>query len=131
MGEPHVLSALKDKRARIAGEIVQARDLIQRRTEELATRDAVILMFSPDCDPDMIPPIRPAKHGLFFQYRELPRLCLDIMRTAKNPVTLDQLVNRVMTAKGLPIDRRLRRHVYCTCYHTLGRTNAGERSGVS
>jgi hypothetical protein len=59
MGEPHVISALKARRARVAGEIIRARDLISGRTEELATLDAVLAMFSPDCDPEMIVPIRP------------------------------------------------------------------------
>jgi|HubBroStandDraft_1064217.scaffolds.fasta_scaffold108236_2 hypothetical protein len=111
MGEPHVISALKAKRARIAGEIRQAQDLIAARTKELTTLDAVILMFSPDCDPEMIAPIRPARHGLFFRYRELSRLCVDILRRAKGPMTLDAIVDQVMEAKGLPPDRRLRRHV--------------------
>ena len=41
MAESHVLSALNAKRARIAGEIIQARDLIASMTEELAVLDAV------------------------------------------------------------------------------------------
>ena len=48
--------------------------------------DAVVRMFAPDCDPDMIPPIRPGSHGPFFGYRELPRLCLSMLREAKGPM---------------------------------------------
>jgi hypothetical protein len=112
MAEPHVISALKAKRARIAGEIIQAQEIVARRTKELLTIDAVILMFSPDCDPDMIAPIRPTSRGLFFQYKELTRLCLTILRNANGPLTLDGIIDRVVAAKGLPDDPRLRRRIY-------------------
>src|SRR5258708_5071322 len=121
MAESHVLTALKAKRARIAGEIRQAQDVISKRSVELATIDAVILMFSPDCDPDMIAPIRPSSHGLFFRYRELSRLCRGIMRRAKGPTTLENIAGQVMDANGLPDDRRLRKHVTDTTRQGLTR----------
>lgn len=52
MGESHVISGLKAKRARIAGEIIVAQEIVARRTKELLAIDAVIRLFSPDCDPD-------------------------------------------------------------------------------
>ena len=74
--------------------------------------DAVIRLFSPDCDPDMIAPIRPSSRGLFFGYREVTRLCLDIMREARKPITLDSIIDRVVLLKGLPDDSMVRRRVY-------------------
>ena len=112
MPEPHVLSALKAKRSRVAGEIIHAQEIVAKRTKELLAIDAVIRLFSPDCDPDMIAPIRPASRGLFFRYRELSRLCLSILRNAKGPLTLDSILDRVVAAKGLPDDPRLRRCIY-------------------
>lgn len=122
MGEPHVISGLKAKRARIAGEIIQAQEVVARRTAELLALDAVIRMFSPDCDPEMIAPIRPARHGLFFRYREVSRLCLDILRHAEGPIMLERIVARIMDIKGLPDDRRLRKHVTDTVRASLMRT---------
>ena len=63
---------------------------------------SVLRLFTPDTDPDMIAPIRPSTRGLFFQYRELGRLCLDALRLAGKPMTLDQIASHVMLAKGLP-----------------------------
>lgn len=83
--------------------------------------DAVILMFSPDCNPDMIPPIRPGSHGLFFGYRELSRICVDCLREAKGPVRLDQIVDRAIEAKGFTNDTRLRKHITDTARQTLMR----------
>jgi hypothetical protein len=111
MGTTHVISGLRNKRARIAGLILADQRAIAQRQEQLAMLDAVILMFSPDCDPDMIPPIRPGSHGLFFGYRELSRLCIDFMREADGPVALDQIVDRAIETKGFTADRRLRKHI--------------------
>jgi hypothetical protein len=112
MGDTFAISALRRKRARIAGEIIQAQEIVARRTKELLAIDAVIRLFSPDSDPDMIAPIRPASRGLFFGYRELTRLCLDILREAGGPLTLDSTIDRVMATKGFPDDGRLRRRIY-------------------
>ena len=119
MGEPHVLTALKNKRARIAGEIAANQRAVAQRQEQLAILDAVILMFAPDCNPEMIPSIRPGSHGLFFSYRELPRLCMDYLRRAKGPVNLDQIVDHAIAVKGFVPDRRLRRHIGDTTRATL------------
>src|ERR1700691_204082 len=99
MGNSFVISGLRAKRARLAGEIIQAQEIVARRTAELLALDAVIRMFLPDCDPEMIAPIPPTSHGLFFRYRELGRLCLDALRVAGKPVTLDLIVNHVILIK--------------------------------
>jgi hypothetical protein len=119
MGNTFVISGLRDKRARIAGEIIQAQEIVARRTKELLAIDAVIRLFTPDCDPDMIAPIRPSARGLFFKYRELGRLCLDALRKAGKPVTLEWIVEMVMAAKGLPNDKHLRKHVMDTSRQSL------------
>jgi hypothetical protein len=121
VGNTFVISGLKDKRARIAGEIAASQRAIDQRRAELAQLDAVISMFSPDCNPDMIPPIRPGSHGVFFSYRELPRLILGIMRPAEGPVRFDHIVSQVILAKGIEPDRHLRRHISDTTRATLMR----------
>lgn len=86
MAEPHVITALRGKRARIAGKIMATQRAVDQRRAELAQIDSVIRMFNPDINLDMIAPILPGSHGLFFSYRELPRLCLDILRKAKGTI---------------------------------------------
>jgi hypothetical protein len=127
MAEPHVISGLKAKRARIAGEIIQAQEVVARRTKELLAIDAVLLLFSPNSDPEMIAPIRPTTRGLFFQYRELARLCLSALRKAGRPVTLEWIADVVMAAKGLPDDNKLRKHVMDAARQSLMRM---ERKGL-
>jgi hypothetical protein len=121
MGNTFVISGLKNKRARIAGEIVAAQRAIDQRRAELATLDAVVRMFSPDCDPDMIPRIRPGSHGLFFSYRELPRMILGIMRSTKEPMRFDRIVSQVILTKGIEPDGHLRKRIAGTARATLMR----------
>ncbi|HET6610111.1 MAG TPA: hypothetical protein VFG62_25825, partial [Rhodopila sp.] len=104
MGDSFAIRALLDKRARIAGEIEVAKHVIAQRAEQLAQIDAVVRMFKPECNPDMIPPIRPAKRGLYFSYGQLPRLCLGILREAQGPVQFDVIVDRIVEAKGFTME---------------------------
>lgn len=127
MGNTFVLSGLRDKRARIAGEIIQSQEIVARRTKELLAIDAVIRLFSPDTDPDMIAPIRPTSRGLFFGYRELTQLCVNILREAEKPLTLDGVIDRVMATKDFSDDGRLRRRIYEITRQSLPRL---ERRGT-
>jgi hypothetical protein len=58
---------------------------------------------------------------LFFQYKEPGRLCLNALRVAGKPITLDQIASHVMLAKGLPDDRNLRKRVTDTARQSLMR----------
>jgi hypothetical protein len=111
MGDTFAISALIRKRARIAGEIEAAKHVITQRKEQLAQIDAVIGMFKPDCNPDMIPPIRPAKRGLYFSYGQLPRLCMSVLRGGNGPVRFDVIVDRIVEAKGFTMEGHLKRHI--------------------
>jgi len=83
MATAHVRRAPHQQRARMAREIEAAERAIAKRREELATLESGILMFSPDCNPDLIPSVRPYLRGLYFGYRELSRLGLDAMWRAE------------------------------------------------
>ena len=117
----YVISGLLDKRAHVAGEILHAEGALKQRREQLIALDVVIRMFVPDCDPEAIPPVRPVSPNLFFKYAELPRLIINILRKAKGPLLLDQVVNAVIDAKGLTVDRKVRRHIRDTVRVALGR----------
>ena len=111
MGDTFVISGLKTKRARVAGELAHFQGLVDQRRAELAQIDAVIRMFTPDCNPDMIPPIRPAgRRDMFFSYRELPRLLIGILRGADGPMRLDHIADRVVLLKGFELEGHLRKH---------------------
>jgi hypothetical protein len=67
MEDSYAIYALRRKRARMAGEIEKAQRAINKQRDELATLDAVILMFEPNGNPNLIPAIRPhSLRNLYF-----------------------------------------------------------------
>jgi hypothetical protein len=128
MGDTYAIAGLRRKRARIAGEIIAAQRALDRRREDLAQIDAVLRIFAADCDPEMIPAIRPSSHGLFFSHGQLPRLCLTVLREAGGPKSFGQIADQVAAIKGLLIaDGHVRKHVRDTIRATLVRM---ERRGI-
>jgi len=101
MGNTYVISGLRDKRARLAGEIAAAEVKLAAKRETLANLDAVIRLFSPQTDPELIAAVRPcSKHGLFFRRGEATRLCFNAMREAGKPVPTRQVTDQALAAKG-------------------------------
>ncbi|MGB6325431.1 MAG: hypothetical protein WBG11_06540 [Methylocella sp.] len=102
MAEPHVISALRAKRAEISGHIHDLEKRIARQRANLANLDATIKLFSPVTNPDAIPPKRPYRRTRYFARNELYRLTQDALRTASGPLTSAQIAAAVMQAKEMP-----------------------------
>ncbi len=58
MAEPHVVTALRAKRAEISGHVRDLERKLARHRANLANIDATIRLFAPDLNPDSIPPKR-------------------------------------------------------------------------
>jgi hypothetical protein len=108
-GHSYAMHAPRRRRARFAGEIEKAERAMDPLREKLATIDAANRIFEPECNPQMIPSIRPLLRGLFFGYRELSRLTLDALREAGKPVALAGVVEYIILTKGLDVNARPRR----------------------
>jgi len=123
MGNTYVISGLRDKRARLAGEIAAAEVKLAAKRETLANLDAVIRLFSPQTDPDLIPAIRPvSKRGLFFKRGEAVRLCFDALRETGKPVPTHQVTDWVLAAKGFDeAEGRLRATIWMQIRQSLVR----------
>lgn len=108
MSEPHVISALRRKRAEISGHIHDLEKKAKRWRTRLSHIDAAIKIFSPEIDPDAIQPRRTYRRSRYFERGEFARLILDELRKANGePVTTAALLADVMAAKGLPDDPAL------------------------
>ena len=102
MGTTFVISGLRRKRAHLAGEIEAEERHQAERREALAALDAVLRMFEPQSNPDMIASIRPCtRRNLFFRRGEQSRLCIAALRDASGPVSCRQVVDYCLAAKGL------------------------------
>ena len=102
MTEPHVVSALRLKRAEISGHIHDLEKRIARQRANLANLDATIKLFSAGTNPDAIPPKRAYRRTRYFAHNELSRLTQDVLGTASGPLTSAEIAAAVMQAKGMP-----------------------------
>lgn len=108
MTETHVVSALRTKRAEISGYIHDLEKRVKTWRARLAHIDATIKIFSPETDPEAIPPHRTYRRSGYFRHGEFARLCLDELRKADGqPITTATIVGGIIKAKGLPDDPAL------------------------
>jgi hypothetical protein len=106
MAESHVVSALVDKRAEIAGRIRQMEQQLGQFRADLMHVDAAIRLFAPELEPRTIRAKAIHRSDGWFGLGEIRRLVLDVLRGAIRPLRTPELVAAVMAAKGFdPADR--------------------------
>jgi hypothetical protein len=126
MADTFAIYSLRRKRAHLAGEIEQAMRLVAKKRETLATLDAVIRLFEPESNPDLIAAIRPvsARRCAFFRHGEMPRLCLVALREAGKPVPCRYVAEYAMQAKGLNVSGKVREEITENIRQALARLAA-------
>ncbi len=119
MGEPHVVSALRDKRAELAGLAQHHEQQALAFRSEMGHVDAVLRLYAPDLEPESIPARRYRRRCPFFKNKEATRLCADVLRGADEPMATNAITARVMHRKKMAGDDpkvidQMRRTVYKT-----------------
>jgi hypothetical protein len=102
MVDPHVISALREKRALVAGLIEKLQRKLEQHRADLTHNDGLLRLFQPDRDPGEIKPRRTyARRTRYFARNELSRLTMDALRAADGAlVTTAEIVGHVIKAKG-------------------------------
>jgi hypothetical protein len=102
MADPHIISALREKRALVAGLIEKLERKLEQHRADLTHIDGVLRLFQPDRDPGDIKPKRTyARRTRYFARNELSRLCMDALRAADGALmTTDEIAGRVIEAKA-------------------------------
>ena len=110
MGELHVVSALREKRAALSGAIVDLEKRIAQYRADLVHLDATLRLFAPELEPESIAPKKPVARSHYFATGELARRCLDTLRVAEGRVIAsEEIAVAAMRDKGLdPEDRKIR-----------------------
>jgi hypothetical protein len=123
MADTFVISGLRRKRAHLAGEIDAAQRTLAKQREALATLDAVIRLFEPASNPELIPAIRPVQQRCpYFRRGEQTRLCAEALREAGTPRPLAEIAAYAMAAKGLEgVEARVQARITEHIRQTLGR----------
>jgi hypothetical protein len=109
MAETQVVSALRNKRAELAGMLRQLEQQLAQQRANLAHVDATMRLFDPDIRPKDIRPKQPRTRNAWFRQGECLRLIYDELREATQPVTTRELAERIMRLKAIPTadnDRR-------------------------
>jgi hypothetical protein len=102
MTDPHIISALREKRALVSGLIEKLERKLEQHRADLTHIDGVLRLFQPDRDPGEIKPKRTyARRTRYFARNELSRLCMDALRTANGALmTTDDIAVRLIEIKG-------------------------------
>ena len=109
MADPHVISALRAKRAEISGLIDSLERQLAQHRADLIHVDGVLRLFQPERDPAAIKPKRPMRRNRYFGRGELARLCFEIFREALDPPSTPDIVAYVIAAKGFDAGDRVLR----------------------
>ena len=101
MSEPHVIGALRNKRAELAGVVVQLERQLSRQRADLTHLDATLRLFDPTIRVTEIRPRRQYMRNTWFRHGECLRLIYDVLREAGQPVTTRDLTERIMQIKAI------------------------------
>ncbi|MFD1628230.1 hypothetical protein [Azospirillum griseum] len=109
MGEPHVVSALREKRAEISGAILELEKRMAQHRADLVHLDATLRLFAPELE-SIVPKKPPAARSHYFATGELARRCLEALRMAEGRVVAaEEIAVAAMRDRGLdPEDRKTR-----------------------
>jgi hypothetical protein len=90
MADPHVISALRAKRAELSGELIAAEKRIIELRADLGSLDRTIRVFDPTAEPHTIRPILRRKKTLIPR-GQCSRAVLDMLRRADEPMTAREI----------------------------------------
>lgn len=99
-GSRYALSALKNKRATIASEIIQLERQVRHRKDMLSHVDATLKILDPSIEIDTIPNKRLPKKVNLFRAGELGRLVRDALRQSGGEASTQGIVAYIIAAGG-------------------------------
>jgi hypothetical protein len=111
MSDPHVVSALRRKRAEVAGMIRDLDGRVHALRRDLAHIDATLKLFDAKAEPRLIKPVRPYRpRNRLFEKKELSIRVMNALREGGAPMTIEAITERIMREKGLdePAGRMIR-----------------------
>jgi hypothetical protein len=95
MADPHVISALKQKRAELSGELIAAEKRIVQLRDDVSSLDRTMQVFDPTAEPHTIRPILRRKKPTLIPRGQCSRAVLDILRHAECPMTAPEIAGQL------------------------------------
>jgi hypothetical protein len=122
MTELHVIGALRNKRAELAGALRQLEQQLAQQRANLTHLDATMRLFNPDVRPNDIRPKQQRARNAWFRPGECLRLIYDELREASQPVTTRELAEQIIRVKAIPAaDDQRRERIQKTLLGSLNR----------
>lgn len=117
MSEPHVVLALRERYARMAGELQACKVKERHLIVGMRHVAAVLRLYREDEDVEAIKPIKPMVRPRWATGAAWSQIALDVLRTANGPMTAGEVAAQVMTRCGLdPADRKALKSIQCSLY---------------
>ena len=105
--DPHVISALKEKRARLAGELKSAQLRVCALRVDLGAVDQCLRIFGSDIDPNTIEPkVTFGRSPAGLRKGLGTRTALEILRETGEPMSTPELAACVLQRHGRPLEPR-------------------------
>jgi hypothetical protein len=101
----YAVSALRNKRASLSGEIVEIKRKLHVRENALRHVDAVLRLLHPDSNPSDVPIKRPTRIKIFRE-GALGRLVTRAMRNKSSPISTPEITAAVIQASDFGEDTR-------------------------
>ena len=101
MADPHIISALRQKRSETSGEIADTEKRLAVLRDDLASLDRTLRIFDPTVVPATIKPRLKRKSPPRFRAGEMTRSLLTILRNATEPMTVREIAVLVAREHGL------------------------------
>jgi hypothetical protein len=91
MADPHVISALREKRAELSGELLAAEKRILQLRDDTSSLDRTIHVFDPTAEPHTIRPILRRKKPTLIPRGQCSRAVLEMLRHVHSPMTAREI----------------------------------------
>jgi hypothetical protein len=122
MADPHIISALRAKRAELAGELIAAEKRILQLRAEIDSLDGAIRVFDPSAAPDRIRPILRRKKPTLIPRGQCSRVVLDTLRDANTALTVRDIAAQLAARYQLDAsDRDAMKALVAKVRNTLAR----------
>lgn len=103
MAEPHIINALRNKRAELSGDRAQTEARSQTLQSEIAAVDITLRLFDPSQKPATIKPRIKRTKAARFRPGEFSPSLLGILRDAQGRMTVRELTHAVAQIHGLDV----------------------------
>ncbi len=104
MTEPHVISALVNKKAELLGLIEYHQKEIKKFTEVITHLNASIKVFDPNYNLSSIQSRQFRAKNQLFAHGELSILIFEVLREAESPLTSAQVADLIKVKKNITVD---------------------------